>query len=217
LRIIVLIKPGAELERSDACAVEHALRIARRRLDVQVSVLTAGPPTCVHALREALALGADDAVHVPLANTRTTSFDALTLSRILAATIRDLEFDLVICGAASDTPNLSVLPAMVAARLGIPAHTHASRIDPAAFDEPTLISVNPDSTPPRLPPFPAIAEARQKLISIRTLSPLTPNNSAPVITVRALHPGPNTIIEADEDPHNAAVQLVDFLAEHRFI
>jgi electron transfer flavoprotein beta subunit len=218
LRIIVLIKPGAELERSDACAVEHALRIARRRLDVQVSMLTAGPPTCVHALREALALGADDAVHVPLTGSRTSPFDALTLSRILAATIRELKFDLVICGAASDTPNLSVLPAMVAARLGIPTHTHASHIDLDALDEPTLVSVTAYSTPPpRHPPFPAIAEARQKLISTRTLPVTNPTNSDPVITVRALHPGPNKIVEADEDPHAAAVQLVDFLAEHRFI
>jgi len=217
LRIIVLIKPGAELERSDACAVEHALRIARRRLDVQVSLLTAGPPTCAHALREALALGADDAVHVPLAYTRTTPFDALTLSRILAAAIRELGFDLVICGAASVTPNLSVLPAMVAARLGIPAHCHAEHIDPHAIDGPTLISVTAHSTSPRHPPFPAIAEARQKLISIRTPSPIHHNDSNPVITVRALRPRANKIIEAGEDPHPAAVQLVDFLAEHRFI
>ena len=216
MRIIVLIKPGAELEESDACAVEHALRIARRRLDVQVSVLTTGPPACVHALREALALGADDAVHI--VDLRTSPYDALTLSRILAATIRELGFDLVLCGAASNIPNLSVLPAMIAERLGIPARSHASHIDLDFIDKSTLISVSSHSARLRYPPFPAIAEARHKLISTRTF-PAEISRDAPdsVITVRAVPPRPNTIIKADEDPCAAAVRLVDFLAEHRFI
>jgi electron transfer flavoprotein beta subunit len=215
MRIIVLIKPGAELEESDACAVEHALRLARRRLDVQVSMLTAGPPSCVAALRAALALGADDAVHV--ADARTSPYDALTLSRILAATIRELGFDLVLCGAASDTPNLSALPAMIAARLGIPALCHAAYIDLDAIDVPTLISVTSNSARLRYPPFPAIAEARQKLISTRPLPAIERDDSDSVITVRTMRPRSNKIIKADEDPHDAAVQLVDFLAEHRFI
>jgi electron transfer flavoprotein beta subunit len=215
MRIIVLIKPGAELEESDACAVEHALRIARRRLDVQVSALATGPPACVRSLRAALALGADDAVHV--ADARTSPCDALTLSRILAATIRELGYDLVLCGATSDIPNLSVLPAMIAARLGVPAHCHASHIDLGAIDAPTLISVTGDSAPPRYPPFPAIAEARQKLISTRTVLPETDREPDSVITVKTLCPRSNTIIEADEDPRAAAVQLADFLAARRFI
>ena len=214
MRIIVLIKPGAELEESDACAVEHALRVARRRLDVQVSALTTGPPTCLRPLRAALALGADDAVHVP--DTRTSPYDALTLSRVLATTIRELGFNLVLCGDASDTPNLSALPVMIATRLGIPAWCHASHIDYGAIDKPTLISFTSQSASPRYPPFPAIAEARQKLISTRTL-PKINHEPDSVITVKTLPPRANTIIEADEDPHSAAVRLVDFLAERRFI
>ena len=219
MRIIVLIKPGAELEESDACAVEHALRVARRRLDVQVSALATGPPTCLRSLRAALALGADDAVHIT--DTHTSPYDALTLSRILATAIRELGFDLVLCGDASDTPNQSALPAMIAARLGIPARCHASCIDFGAIDAPTLISFARHSASPRYPPFPAIAEARQKLISTRTLPKVDPlkidREPDSVITVKPLCPRSNSIIEADEDPHAAAVQLVDFLAARRFI
>jgi electron transfer flavoprotein beta subunit len=215
MRIIVLIKPGAELEESDACAVEHALRIARCRLDVQVRAITAGPPACLRPLRTALALGADDAVYV--ADTRTSPYDALTLSRILAATIHELGYDLVLCGATSDVPNLSVLPPMVAARLGIPAHCHASHVDLDAIDSPKLISVTGYSAPLRYPPFPAIAEARQKLISTRTLHQKIDREPDNVITVKTLCPRENTIIEAGEDPRAAAVQLVDFLAARRFI
>ena len=183
--------------------------------DVQVRALTTGPPACLSPLRTALALGADDAVHV--ADTRTSPYDALTLSRILATTIQELGYDLVLCGATSDVPNLALLPPMVAARLGIPAHCHASRIDLDAIDSPKLISVTGYSAPLRYPPFPAIAEARQKLISTRTLHPKIDLEPNPVITVKTPCPRSNTIIEADEDPHIAAVQLVDFLAARRFI
>ena len=215
MRIIILIKPGVELEESDACAVEQALRIARRRIDVQVSVLTAGPCECVHALRAALALGADDAVHV--ADPRIPSHDALVLSRVLATTVRELGYDLILCGASSEIPNLTALPAMVAARLGIPALCHATSVDPALVDLPALISVTESITPPRYPPFPAIAEARHKLLSTRTLNPDTLIPSAITITDNVLHPRSTTVINADDDPHAAAVRLVDFLAEHRFI
>jgi electron transfer flavoprotein beta subunit len=213
MRIIVLIKPGAELEESDACAVEHALGIARRRLDVQVSLLTAGQDSCVRALRSALALGADDAVHV--ADAGASPHDVLTLSRVLAATIRELGFDLVCCGADSQTPNLSALPAMIAARLGIPALCHVSHIDLSTIDIPTLISVASHSVSLGYPSFPSIAEARQKLISTRASSSGVPTQ--PAVTVRTRHPRRNTIINAGEDPREAVARLVDFLAEHRFV
>ena len=233
MRIIVLIKAGAELEESDACAVEQALRIARRRIDTRVSVLTAGPADCARALRAALALGADDGVHV--ADERISTSDALTLSRVLATAIRDLGFDLVLCGATTQTPNLSVVPAMVAERLGVPALCHAERIDlgfdsiTALCDEgatlvelaaelPALVSVTGFSVPPRYPPFPAVVEARHKLIITRSLdqsSPFSPN--ALMHSNRTLCPRSNTIIKADRDPHTAAARLADFLAERQFI
>jgi hypothetical protein len=187
MRIIVLIKPGAELEDSDACAIEHALRIARRRMDVQVTLITAGPAACVCALRHALALGADDAVHV--VNERISPYDALTLSRAYAEVAADLGFDLVVCGEP-------LLAEMVSARLGVPV----TRVPAGSV------------MPPRPPSFPAIAEARQKLISTRIL-PI----SNPAITLRDLPSLSNTIINADADPHAAAVQLIDFLAERRLV
>lgn len=213
MRIIVLIKPEAELEESDACAVEHALGLARRRLDVQVSLLTAGSGSCVRALRSALALGADDAVH--LADVRTSPYDVLALSRVLAEAIRELGFDLVLCGVESQTPNFSVLPAMIAVRLGIPALCHVTHLDLNSIASPTLISVTSRSVPLAYPSFPSIAEARQKLISTRASSPCA--TTQPAVTVKVRHPRPNTIIKAEGDPHDAVAQLVDFLADHRFI
>lgn len=201
MRMIVLIKPGAELDDSDACAVEHALNIARRRMDVQITLLTAGSADCVRALRRALALGADDAVHV--ADDRISPYDALTLSRVYADVATDLGFDLVVCGKSADTPNLSLIPDMVAARLGTPVTAVPAR-----------------SVPPRHPSFPAIAEARQKLISTRILQqndPAVGTAITPAITVRSRSSRPNTIIYSDPDPCAAAARLADFLAERRLV
>ena len=266
MRIVVLIKPGTELDESDACAVEQALRLARRRIDVRVSVLTAGAAGCAQPLRAALALGADDGVHV--LDDGLTATDALALSRVLAAALRHLGFDLVLCGATSDAPNLSALPAMVAERLGVPALCHADSVFfsfEAAFEAfeaseaseaseafeslevkpaeeivairesgteavelaaaaPVLVSVAERSTPPHYPPFPAIAEARRKLVSTWTLDALgiEPESvrrlaTATVVRNTVLCARAGTIVKAEDDPHAAAVQLVDFLTERHLI
>lgn len=244
MRIVVLIKPGTELDESDACAVEQALCLARRRIDVRVSVLTVGAAGCAQQLRAALALGADDGVHV--LDDGLTATDALALSRVLAAALRRLGFDLVLCGATSDVPNLSALPAMVAERLGVPAVCHADSVffsfECKATEEivairesgteavelaaaaPVLVSIAERSTPPRYPPFPAIAEARRKLVSTWTLDALgiEPESvrrlaTATVVRNTVLCARAGTIVKAEDDPHAAAVQLADFLTERHLL
>jgi electron transfer flavoprotein beta subunit len=156
-------------------------------MDVQVTLVMAGPAVCVRALRCALALGADDAIHV--VNERILPYDALTLSRAYAEVATGLGFDLVVCGEP-------LLADMVSSRLGVPV----TRVPAGSV------------APPRPPSFPAIAEARQKLISTRILPIINP-----AITLRDLPSLSNTIINADDDPHAAAVQLLDFLAERRLV
>lgn len=268
MRIIVLIKPGPGLDESDSRAVEAALRIARRRIDVDVSVLTAGPADCLPALRAALALGADEGVHVLDEDLATT--DALALSLVLAAAARRHGFDLALCGAESETPNLAAVPVMLAERLGIPALCRAETVDadtagPAGGDEiivlcdatdvgdfdfgsgggwgvgddgcggsgevvevavapPVLVSVTERATAPRYPPFPAVAEARRKLV--RTwkptelgIDPALVHHRAAATAVRStvLCTRAHTIVAADKDPRAAAARLADFLAARSFL
>jgi len=89
--------PG-RLNEPDEHAVEQARRIACRRLDVQVTALTMGRPGpragCAGADP-----GADQGVHV--LDDALHGSDALATSRVLAAAVRRLGFDLVLCGAAS--------------------------------------------------------------------------------------------------------------------
>jgi electron transfer flavoprotein beta subunit len=251
VRIVVLIKPGPELDESDSRAVEAALRVARRRIDVCVSVLTAGPADCVAGLRAALALGADDGVHVLEEELSTT--DALALSRVLAAAVRKHGFDLALCGAESEAPNLAVVPVMLAERLGVPALCHAeavsadatggmgtggaaggeqiialcdegSEVVERAAEPPVLVSVTERAAAPRYPAFPAVAEARRKLISTWTpedlgIDPATVRRraAATVVSSTVLCTRAHTIVTAGRDAHAAAARLADFLADRRFL
>ena len=243
MRIVVLIKPGGELDETDARAVEAALHLARRRIDVNVSVLTAGPSACVQALRAALALGADDGVHVR--DEEFATHDVLALSRVYAAALRHTGFELVLCAASSEAPSLSAIPAMIAERLGAPllAHADSLTIGGADTDEivaicdegggwlveraaepPVVISVGDHATEPRYPPFPAIVEARRKLVRTLTLegldvSPagLRRRNAATAVDDTVPRARAHLILTAGDEPAAAAARLADFLAERQFI
>jgi electron transfer flavoprotein beta subunit len=119
--------PPGPLDEADERAVEQARRIACRRRDVQISALTMGPPEAAATLRRALVLGADEGVHV-LDDTPHRS-DATATSRILAAAVRRLGFDLVLCGAAAADTGTGVLPTMVADLLGVPSLCSADAVD----------------------------------------------------------------------------------------
>src|SRR5439155_10849145 len=108
----------AQLNEADGFAVDQALRIAIRRRNVRITAVTMGPVGAVDAVRKALVLGADEGVHVLDDGLRGS--DALATSRVLAAVIDRIGFDLVLCGTASADSGMSVVPAMVAERLGVP-------------------------------------------------------------------------------------------------
>ena len=77
-------------------------------------------------LRKALAMGGDDAVHV--SDEALHGSDALATSLVLARAIERIGFDLVVCGMASTDAEMSVVPAMVADRLGVPQVTFAGAL-----------------------------------------------------------------------------------------
>ena len=230
------------MNEPDTFAVEQAMRIARRRIDVQVCALTMGPAVAARTLYRALALGADEGVHV--LDDALHGSDALATSRVLAAAIRRLGFDLVLCGAASRDSGMSVIPAMVAERLGVPVVCHADSLrvglgaaaeiivscdDGAAIEElsaglPAVVSVTDRCEEPRYPSFPAIAEARHKLVRTWSLADLgiCPDEvglcaAATAVRRVMLRPRPRSARLVGGEPRAAAAELADFLAENQFI
>jgi electron transfer flavoprotein beta subunit len=117
------------LSELDEYAVEQAQRIVEGGQPAEIVFLTMGPAKAADGLRKALAIGGDRAVHV-CADALHGS-DALSTSLVLARAVERIGFDLVICGMASTDAEMSVVPTMLADRLGVPQVTFAGDVSVA--------------------------------------------------------------------------------------
>jgi electron transfer flavoprotein beta subunit len=111
-----------EVNEPDAYALEEALR-QKEKHGGEVVVITAGPPRAQQALREALAKGADRAIH--LEDSAFVGLDALNTAHALAAAIREEQFDLIFTGLQSDDYGFAQTGVILAELLG---WAHASII-----------------------------------------------------------------------------------------
>jgi electron transfer flavoprotein beta subunit len=174
------------LSELDEYAVEEALTL-RDTGEGTVTVLTVGPDEAKDAVRKALQMGADAGVHV--VDDAIHGSDALATSKVLAAAIGKLEYDVIITGMASTDGTMGVVPAMISERLGIPQVTFASELtvdgtkvtirrDNDANAEtiestlPALISVTDQINEPRYPSFKGIMAAKKKPMQIWSLADL---------------------------------------------
>ena len=90
-----------EMNEPDAYALEEALRL-REKHGGEVVVCTAGPARAAQVLREALARGADRAIHVEDDRLRRSWPTPSSFAGALADAVRDEQFDLVLTGLQSD-------------------------------------------------------------------------------------------------------------------
>ena len=103
----------------DEYAVEEGLRIRERlKDDTTVAVISMGPDRVVEVLRTALAMGADDAVHVN--DPAFEGGDSCANARVLAEAVRLLGPDLILGGKQGIDDDLSSMGAAIAEHLGIP-------------------------------------------------------------------------------------------------
>jgi len=109
-----------ELNEPDAYALEEALRL-REKHNGEVVVCAAGPARVQQVIREALARGADRAIHVE--DESLGSADAAITSAALAAAMSEERFDLVLTGLQSDDQGHAQVGVMLAERLQIPHST----------------------------------------------------------------------------------------------
>ncbi|MGW7007112.1 electron transfer flavoprotein subunit beta/FixA family protein [Streptomyces sp. NPDC054933] len=227
------------LSELDEYAVEQALQIKEAADDdAEITVLTVGPEDAKDALRKALSMGADQAVHVE--DDALHGTDALGTSLVLAKAIEHTGYDLVVCGMASTDGTMGVLPAMLAERLGVPQVTLLSEVkvedgkvtgrrDGDAASEqleaqlPAVVSVTDQSGEARYPSFKGIMAAKKKKVESLDLSDLgieedevglagawTKVDSATERPARTA----GTIVT---DEGEGGKQLAAFLAEQKFI
>jgi len=111
-----------EMNEPDAYALEEALRL-KEKLGGEVVVCSAGPARVAQVLREALARGADRAIHVQ--DDGLAAADAFVISAALAGAMKDDAFDLVLTGLQSDDQGFAQTGVILAERLGF---SHATII-----------------------------------------------------------------------------------------
>src|SRR6186713_1663485 len=109
-----------EMNEPDAYALEEALRI-REKHGGEVVVCSAGPVRVQQVIREALARGADRAIHVE--DDRLATADAFVIADALAVAMADERFDLVLTGLQSDDQGHAQVGVMLAERLQMPHST----------------------------------------------------------------------------------------------
>ncbi|MEV1093844.1 electron transfer flavoprotein subunit beta/FixA family protein, partial [Streptomyces microflavus] len=153
----------------------------------EITVVTVGPEDAKDALRKALSMGADKAVHVEDDDLHGT--DVMGTSLVLAKAVEKTGYDLVICGMASTDGVMGVLPALLAERLGVPQVTLLSEVavnggvvtgrrDGDTASEqlqaslPAVVSVTDQSGEARYPSFKGIMAAKKKPVQSLDLDDL---------------------------------------------
>lgn len=235
-----LDRAGVEgrLSQLDEHAVERAVRLVEGGAASEITYLTMGPAAAAEALRKALSMGGDRGVHV--VDDALHGSDAPATSLVLAAALRRIGFDLVLCGMASTDAEMSVVPSMIAERLGVPQATHATdlttdgttvtvqREGDSAVEEvvaplPAVVSVTDRSGEPRYPAFKSIMMARKKPVDTWSLADLGIDPSdvglagAGTVVDHAEPRPPRTAGTVIVDDGDAAAQLADFLQAGKFI
>jgi electron transfer flavoprotein beta subunit len=109
-----------EMNEPDAYALEEALRL-REKHGGEVVVCSAGPTRVQQVIREALARGADRALHVE--DDGLGAADAFAIADALAGAMTEEKFDLVLTGLQSDDQGHAASGVVIAERLGIPHST----------------------------------------------------------------------------------------------
>jgi electron transfer flavoprotein beta subunit len=263
VRIVVLTKPvpdpasGGErigpdgrLDRANSPAVvngndeyvlEKALKLVEAAGEGEVILLTMAPANAPETMRKALAMGAHRGVLVTDPALAGSCIVATT--RVLAAALATLEFDLVVAGVDTSDGFAGTVPAGVAALAGLPYLSWAAdirpdaaartvqvdRISPTGYDVleaplPALISGTQALGEPRYPSLKGIMAARGKEITTLSLAdigidPATVGLAAATTTVVGQRQPPaRAATQVIRDtPDAAARHIVDFLADRRLI
>lgn len=179
-----LIRQGVKsiINPFDMYAIEEGLRL-KEKFSGKVTVISMGPAQAEQALREAISLGADEAILI--SDPAFAGSDTWATSYILSGAIKRIgDFDLILCGKqASDGDTAQVGPG-ISAHLGIPQVTYVKKIEEVkdksirvermmeeGFEVietslPALLTVVKEINEPRLPSLKGMLRAKQAKITL---------------------------------------------------
>ena len=166
----------------DMYAIEEGIRL-KEKYGGKVSVISMGPLQAEKALREALALGCDEAVL--LSDRAFAGADTLATAYSLACVIRRIgHYDLIVCGLKTTDGDTAQVGPGLAEELGIPHVSYVGRIGDVNEETmtverpiedsyetvetplPCLITVTKEINVPRLPSFRRKIQARKMPVTV---------------------------------------------------
>ncbi|HEX5118347.1 MAG TPA: electron transfer flavoprotein subunit beta/FixA family protein [Pseudonocardiaceae bacterium] len=229
----------AVLDEINERAVEEALLIKEAQ-GGQVTVISVGPERATEAIRKALSMGADAAVHV--SDDTLHGADVLQTATVLAKAIGTVEgVDLVLAGNESTDGVAGAVPAIVAELLGLPQLTHARkveldgttvRVERETADEgltkleaalPALVSVTEKINEPRYPSFKGIMAAKKKPVTTLTVADLGVDGgqvglaNAWSSVLEATPKPPRTGGQKVEDEGDGGAKIAEYLVAQKLI
>jgi electron transfer flavoprotein beta subunit len=229
----------AVLDEINERAVEEALLIKEAQ-GGEVTVVSVGPERVTEAIRKALSMGADKAIHV--SDPALHGADVLQTATVLAKAIGTVEsVDLVIAGNESTDGVAGAVPSIVAELLGLPQLTHARKVqidgtsvkvERETADEgltqleaalPALISVTEKINEPRYPSFKGIMAAKKKPVSTLTVADLGVDGgdvglaNAWSTVLEAAPKPPRSGGQKTEDEGDGGVKIAEYLVSQKLI
>lgn len=221
----------------DEYAVEEALRIVEAG-GGEVTILSVGPAEAADSIRKAISMGANDGIHV--VDDALHGSDAVATSLVIAEALKGKDFDLILFGSESTDARMSVVPAMVAARLDLPQMTFASKVEvngneltiqrqtDYGYDEvkstlPAVVSVVEKINEPRYPSFKNIMAAKKAPMETLSLSQVGVESSAVGLSAAWTNVSSFSARPAKAagtkivDDGSAAAKLEEFLVAQKFI
>ena len=208
----------AVLDEINERAVEEAL-LLKEAQGGEVTVLSVGPDRASEAIRKALSMGADQAVHV--SDPALHGADVIQTAKVIAAAIGRLDgIDLVIAGNEASDGGGGAVPAILAELLGYPQLTHARKVEvdgstikvDRETDDgithleaglPAVVSVGEKINEPRYPSFKGIMAAKKKPVDTLTIADLGLDAGEVGLASAA-----SSVIEAAPKPPRSAGQRV---------
>jgi electron transfer flavoprotein beta subunit len=228
----------AVLDEINEKAVEEALKI-KEAGEGEVTVISVGPDRATDAIRKALSMGADKAVHV--SDEALHGSDVIATAKVLAAAIGKVEgYDLIIAGNEASDGRAGAVPAILAELLGLPQLTYVRELtvdgttvkaDRETEDGlthleaslPALVSVSEKINEPRYPSFKGIMAAKKKPVDTFTIADLGIDasevglaNAWSQVTEAAPKP-PRTAGQRVEDEGDGGAKIAEYLVGQKLI
>jgi len=212
------------MDTMDEYGVEEALRLRESGIDAEIVALSVGPARAQDALRTALAMGIDRAIHVE----SDVKLDAIALSKIVAEVVRQEQVSLILSGGQQADWDSHALGAATAERLNWPQVTWTSALELKGntltgkhdVDEgsetftvelPAVVTTQQGLNEPRYPTLPNIMKAKKKELRKEGLEQFNVTTDLKFMGAEIQVKSRLNKILDGKDVQGAAAQLVDLL------